>query len=181
MAVHVGEQFCIAGQIAIGGLRGEQEIDAALHRGGMRAVLMRVPGAEESQQRQARQSGVGLGARAFAVVSVRERFAAGAMVAGIPAPVRGLVPGQPVERGVHRRLGLGGATVAFGDAQTVRSRALAIHFRHDVCIVRGGGGLILGRPGRGHRRPWTHRHERAKIGFLGRHRALACARGFTRQ
>ena len=106
MAVEGREEFRIARERPVAPLPLAEEPQAPGHNVGMGAVAMRVPGAEKSQQREARHAVVALRAGAVAMVPVHAPLHAAAMPHRAPAAVARLRGREPGERRLHRPLRL---------------------------------------------------------------------------
>ena len=108
---------------------------------------MGMAGGEERQQRQSGHGGVGMAAGALAVPAQHVGFLAGAVGAGVPAAVGGLIVGEPFERGFHGGLGFGRAAVTLGHAGPVRGHAEAIGVGQRLRCVAASGRPAPALPG----------------------------------
>ena len=100
MTIHLSEQAGVAAEVAVALLRAAKELDPAADLGLVEPFAMRVPRAEERQERQAAHAGVGLSAGAAAILPEDIILATRAVTLGVPAAILRLSSGEPVERRV---------------------------------------------------------------------------------
>ena len=97
MAIHLGVERGLAEEAAVGGLRAKQKIEAATDVVLIFTVHVRMAGAEEREQSERRNSGVGAPPCSAAILTERQLFLAAAELDGVPAAVARLRGGKPAQ------------------------------------------------------------------------------------
>ena len=153
MAVGAGVERRAAGQVAFGVLRANQEHQPASNLLLVRTFEMRMSRAEEREQRESGDRGVGLATGPTPVVTQHHEFAPCLPAIGIPPPVGRLRVGEPFERAGDGLFGFATPPLLDHRLQPVGADALGQR--------RGQGGL--GGSDIGRRR---HRRRRRVLGRL---------------
>ncbi len=137
--VHVRKRFGFAGEISIGALNADQELQPALNILCVVALHMRVACAKECQQRQASDGAIGLRAGPVTILTQHGRFMSRAKLVGIPTAVGALIDRQPPQRRLHCRFRFRRAAALPGDGHAIGRHAIGINLRHAARGDRRGG------------------------------------------
>ena len=136
MAIHPLVDRAIAAEVAVRSLGAEQELQPMLCVLVVEALVMRMAGRQERQQRQSGHAGIGFQTGRESIAAGRLQLQTAAVLAGRPPSVGSLGAGQPFQRGPHCLFRFHRGPVALGNLRAVRGDAKAIGRRHVVFFFR---------------------------------------------
>jgi hypothetical protein len=135
VAVHGSEQLGISLQASVCCLTSQQKLQAVLNLLAIVAVEMRVASTEHGEQRQTGDSRVSPGSSASSVVTQQFRFPPCPVLIGVPATIRTLVSGEPLQSSCDGGFGRYIATMLLGHFDAVSSNPGGVQLWHCLAIA----------------------------------------------